>query len=180
VAVLLSTFLLTVIFDLTIAIEVGIVLALFLFVRRLSKTSEVHVIREKIRSGEGEDEVLTEEALDIPKGVDVFEVDGPFFFGVANKFEEAQKQVVRPPKVRIIRMRKVPFMDSTGLRNLRSFYRKCEGNNIHILLSGVNPSVEESLRHDGLYDVIGADNIFDHISKAMKRAGELVDLKFKI
>ncbi|MDR2814792.1 MAG: sulfate permease [Prevotellaceae bacterium] len=174
VAVLLTTFLLTVIFDLTIAIEVGLVLALFLFVRRISKATGVQVIKEKIAPGETEQEVLTEEALSIPKGVDVFEIDGPFFFGVANRFEEAQKQVVRPPKVRIIRMRKVPFMDSTGLRNLRSFYRKCKGEKIHILLSGVNPSVESSLKTDGLYDVIGADNIFDHISKAMKRAEELV------
>lgn len=174
VAVLLTTFLLTVIFDLTIAIEVGLVLALFLFVRRISKATGIQVIKEKIAPGESEQEVLTEEALSIPKGVDVFEIDGPFFFGVANRFEEAQKQVVRPPKVRIIRMRKVPFMDSTGLRNLRSFYRKCRGEKIHILLSGVNPSVENSLKTDGLYDLIGANNVFDHISKAMKRAEEIV------
>jgi SulP family sulfate permease len=174
VAVLLTTFLLTVIFDLTIAIEVGLILALFLFVRRISKATGIQVIKEKIAPGETEQEVLTEQALNIPKGVDVFEIDGPFFFGVANRFEEAQKQVVRPPKVRIIRMRKVPFMDSTGLRNLRSFYRKCRGEKIHILLSGVNPSVEGSLKTDGLYDIIGAENIFDHISKAMKRAEEIV------
>lgn len=175
VAVLLTTFLLTVIFDLTIAIEAGLILALFLFVRRISKATGVQVIKEKIAPGESEPEVLTEEALSIPKGVDVFEIDGPFFFGVANRFEEAQKQVVRPPKVRIIRMRKVPFMDSTGLRNLRSFYRKCRGEKIHILLSGVNPSVENSLKTDGLYDLIGANNVFDHITKAMKRAEELAE-----
>jgi SulP family sulfate permease len=174
VAVLLTTFLLTVVFDLTIAIEVGLILALFLFVRRVSKTMGIQVVKEKIAPSENEQEVLTEEALNIPRDVDVFEIDGPFFFGVANTFEEAQKQVIKPPKVRIIRMRKVPFMDSTGLRNLRSFYRKCEGEKIHILLSGVNPSVESSLKTDGLYDIVGADNIFDHISKAMKRAEALV------
>jgi SulP family sulfate permease len=125
--------------------------------------------------GENEQEILTEEALDIPHGVDVFEIDGPFFFGIANKFEAAQQQVTKPPKVRIIRMRKVPFMDSTGLRNLRNFCKTCRSNKIHIILSGVNPSVEAELKKDGLYDWIGKESIFPHITLAINYAKTLVD-----
>lgn len=175
VVVLLVTFFLTVFFDLTIAIEIGILLALFLFVRRVSKTIGIQVVKNEIQPGENEREILSSEALQIPKDVDVFEIDGPFFFGIANKFEEAQKQVQKKPKVRIIRMRKVPFMDTTGLRNLRTFYKKCQHEKIQIILAGVNEDVINALKQDGLYDIIGNENIYDHIEPAMNRAKQIIE-----
>ena len=126
VAVLLTTFLLTVIFDLTIAIEIGLLLALVLFMKRVSEVTRITVSKDIVDlSHEGE--ILHEdEKLSIPQGVEVYEIDGPFFFGVANKFDECMKTIGDTPRIRIIRMRKVPFMDTTGLHNLESLYRLSE------------------------------------------------------
>ncbi len=171
-AVLVATFLLTVVFDLTVALQVGILLALFLFVRRVSKTVDIQVVKDEIDSGDYSDD--PGDNLHLPKGVDVFEIDGPFFFGIANKFEEAYKQVQKPPKVRIIRMRKVPFLDTTGVKNLTAFYKQCKADKTQIILSGVSDSVLEELKKGGLFDLIGAENIFDQIEDAVHRAEELV------
>ncbi len=178
--VLIVTFLFTIIFKLHIAIVTGILLAIFMFVRRVSQTIGIQVMQNEICPGDNEREILTEEALKIPEGVDVFEIDGPFFFGIASKFEEAQKQVKKKPKVRIIRMRKVPFMDTTGLKNLKSFYMKCKSDRIHIILSGVNEEVITALKTSDLYDLIGKENIFNHINPAMYRAEEIVSSTNKI
>ncbi len=145
-AVLVATFLLTVFFDLTIAIEVGLLLALFLFVRRVSKSTEISMVKNSIHAEDGEAEWHGEKDLIIPKGVDVFEINGPFFFGIANKFDEVARDVEKKPKVRVIRMRRVPFMDSTGLRNLRNFVRISKTDKITVILSGVNEKVMESIK----------------------------------
>lgn len=173
-AVLVATFLLTVFFDLTIAIEVGLLLALFLFVRRVSKTTEISMIKDSIHAEEGEAEWHGEKELIIPKGVDVFEINGPFFFGIANKFEEVARDVEKKPKVRVIRMRRVPFMDSTGLRNLRNFVRISYADKITVILSGVNDKVLDSIKADGLFDYIGTENIHNEISSAIRRAEEIL------
>ena len=123
VSVLLVTFFLTVIFDLTIAIEVGLLIAMFLFMKRVADTTRISVAKDEIDlSNEGEF-TNEEEVLKLPKEVEVYEIDGPFFFGVANKFDDVMHTIGDKPKIRIIRMRKVPFMDSTGLHNLESLYR---------------------------------------------------------
>ncbi|NLF43051.1 MAG: STAS domain-containing protein, partial [Bacteroidales bacterium] len=136
IAVLLVTFFLTVIVDLTVAIQFGLLLAMFLFVKRVMETTDIEVINNEISS---DSELLNEdiEKLNIPKGVEVYEVNGPFFFGVANKFEEAEKQIGKKALIRIIRMRRVPFIDSTGLKNMRSFILRSNKDGFHIILSGV-------------------------------------------
>ncbi|MDR1336075.1 MAG: STAS domain-containing protein [Tannerella sp.] len=173
VAVLLTTFFLTVLFDLTVAIEIGLLLAMLLFMRRMMETTQVSVATETLDlSGEAElphdDEVLA-----IPKGVEVYEINGPFFFGIANKFDECMKQVGDKPLIRIIRMRKVPFMDSTGLHNLESLCRLSRKEGIRIILSGVNGKVHDMLIKNGMDRRIGGENICSHISKALARAREL-------
>lgn len=174
VAVLLTTFLLTVIFDLTIAIEVGLLLAMVLFMRRVSETTKVSVTTNEIDlSDEGEIH-HEEEKLILPKGVEVYEIDGPFFFGVANKFDESMKIIGDKPSVRIIRMRKVPFMDSTGLHNLESLYRLSETEGIRIILSGVKPQVHSVLTKSGFEKKIGAENICSNINEALQKATEAV------
>ncbi|MDR2907784.1 MAG: SulP family inorganic anion transporter [Bacteroidales bacterium] len=174
-AVLIATCLLTVLFDLTIAIEVGLLLALFLFVRRVSRTTEISVIKDSIQAEDGEAEWHSKEDLIIPESVDVFEINGPFFFGIANKFEEVARDVEKKPKVRIIRMRRVPFMDSTGLRNLRNFVSTSRADKITVILSGINDKVMEAIKADGLFDYIGAENIHGEISSAVRRAGEIAN-----
>ncbi len=173
VAVLLTTFLLTVFFDLTVAIELGLLLAMFLFMRRVIETSSVSVLRDIVDLSHESDVHDKDEVLILPERIEVYEIDGPFFFGIANKFDESMRQVRDKPLVRIIRMRKVPFMDSTGLHNLQSFFRMSKKEGIQIVLSGVNENVHNVLDKSGFSEKIGQENICSHISFAVKRAEEM-------
>ena len=177
VAVLLITFFLTVIVDLTVAIEVGVLLAIVLFVRRVMETSQVNVLKEHyVAATEDPEKAAMEntDRLDIPEGVEVYEIDGPFFFGLASRFEELEKMKSNSAKVRIIRMRKVPFIDSTGINNLRNLYERTHKRGVTVILSGVTEKVRASLVKFGVDKEIGEENIFPHIVPALARATELV------
>jgi len=112
--------------------------------------------------------------LTIPAGVEIYEIEGPFFFGVASKFEEIMKQIGDKPQVRIVRMRKVPFIDSTGCHNLESFLKMSEKDGTIVLLSGVNEDVRTVLIKTGIEAQLGKENVLSNIYDAMKRAEELV------
>ena len=170
VAVLLTTFLLTVIFDLTIAIEIGLLLALVLFMKRMSEVTHITVAKDQLDlSNEGEI-YHEEEKLIVPQGVEVYELDGPYFIGVANKFDVCLKTFGVKPRIRIIRMRKVPFMDTTGLHNLESLYRLSTKEKIQVILSGVNEQVRATLVKSSFARTIGEENICSNIHEALKRA----------
>ena len=174
VSVLIVTFLLTVIFDLTIAIEIGLLLAIVLFLRRVTENTEIKVYSEQLDVAEGTD-LSSHEVLDVAKGVSVYEIDGPFFFGVATKFDEMMRSTLGDkPLVRIIRMRKVSFIDATGLHNLEILIHSSQSEGIHIVLSGVKPNVREVLEHAGVDRLVGADHICDHITKAVVMANNIV------
>ena len=175
VAVLLITFFLTVIVDLTVAIEVGVLLAIVLFVRRVMQTSTVSMLEGKVAASEDPemDAMQDTDRLQIPAGVEVYEIDGPFFFGLASRFEEFENRKGGNTKVRIIRMRKVPFMDSTGVNNLRSLCQRTRKRGVTVLLSGVNEKVLESLAKFGVDQEIGKENIFPNIIPALERATEI-------
>ena len=175
VAVLLITFFLTVIVDLTVAIEVGVLLAIVLFVRRVMQTSTVSMLEGKVAASEDpeKDAMQDTDRLQIPAGVEVYEIDGPFFFGLASRFEEFENRKGGNTKVRIIRMRKVPFMDSTGVNNLRSLCQRTRKRGVTVLLSGVNEKVLESLAKFGVDQEIGKENIFPNIIPALERATEI-------
>lgn len=175
VAVLLTTFLLTVIFDLTIAIEIGLLLALVLFMKRMSEVTHITVSKDQLDLSHESEIYHEEEKLTVPKGVEVYEIDGPFFFGVANKFDECMKTIGDKPHIRIIRMRKVPFMDTTGLHNLESLYRLSAKEKIQIILSGVNAQVHETLKKSGFATLLGEENICSNINEALQRAQNLTD-----
>lgn len=151
-AVLLITFFLTVIFDLTVAIEFGLVLACLLFIKRVMETTEVNLFKDEIVPTDADGTVISEEHLHIPDHTEVYEINGPYFFGIANRFEEVVLQTKEQPKVRIIRMRKVPFIDSTGIHNLTNLCEMSHREGVHIILSGVNPKVHEALKKSGFYD----------------------------
>jgi SulP family sulfate permease len=174
VAVLIATFLLTVIFDLTIAIELGLVLAVVLFLRRISESTQISIFKHDIEEAEYIEGNTEAEKLVLPKGVEVYEIEGPFFFGVANKFEETMKMLGDKPKVRIIRMRKVPFIDSTGINNLKSLIRMSVKDKTKILLSGVNDQVHSALEKGGIATQIGKENICSNITDALVRAEEII------
>ena len=149
VAVLLITFFLTVIFDLTVAIEFGLVLACLIFIKRVMETTEVNIFKDEIIPTDTDGTVLQEEHLVIPDHTEVYEINGPYFFGIANRFEEVVMQTNERPKVRIIRMRKVPFIDSTGIHNLTNLCEMSHKEGVHVILSGVNPKVSGTERKSG-------------------------------
>ena len=177
VTVLLITFFLTVIFDLTVAIEVGLLIACVLFMKRVMETTEISVIRDEIDPNKESDLEVHEEHLTLPKGVEVYEINGPYFFGIATKFEEIMSQLGDRPKIRIIRMRKVPFIDSTGIHNLTNLCVMSQKENIHIILSGVNDKVHKVLERSGFYELLGEDNICSNINEAVAKAWESVEKK---
>lgn len=173
ITVLAVTFFLTVIFDLTIAIEMGLLLAIILFLRRVMENTQIKVYSEQLDIAEGS-ETTIHEVLNVNPGVEVYEIDGPFFFGVATKFDEMMRTTLGDkPKVRIIRMRKVPFIDSTGIHNLEILIKSSQEENIQIVLSGVNDKVRAALIHAGVDRLLGDDHICDHITKAVVMANKL-------
>jgi len=176
VTVLVLTFLLTIIFDLTIAIEVGLICACLLFMRRMSETTDVKAVYDEIDLNEDADmQSGNLEHLTIPKGVEVYEINGPYFFGAGNRFEDLMARYGDRPKVRIIRMRKVPFIDSTGLHNLENMCLMSQKEGITIVLSGVNPKVEAVLRRNHFDQLLGEENICNHIDLALVRANSLIE-----
>ena len=175
ITVLLLTFFLTIIFDLTVAIEVGLICACLLFMRRMAETTEVRAILDEIDLNEDADmEKGNLVHLSIPEHVEVYEINGPYFFGAGNRFEDIMARYGQRPKVRIIRMRKVPFIDSTGLHNLENLCLMSQKEGIIIVLSGVNPKVEAVLKNNGFNQLLGEENICNHIDLALARAKELV------
>lgn len=174
IIVLLVTFFLTVIFDLTIAIEVGVLIACLLCMKRMAETTNVSVLSDEIDPMADTDVQGNLEHLIIPEGAKVYEINGPYFFGIGNKFEEMMGDMGGRAKVRIIRMRKVPFIDSTGVHNLSNMCRMCAQMGVKVVLSGVNPTVMKVLENAGMDDVVGKENICSHISLALKRAEEIL------
>ena len=176
VTVLLITFFLTIIFDLTVAIEVGLIIACLLFMKRMSETTDVKVIMDEINE-ESDISKGNIEHITIPERVEVYEINGPYFFGAGNKFEEIMASFGDRPKVRIIRMRKVPFVDSTGIHNLTNLCEMSKNEGITIVLSGVSEKVHAQLQKARFYDLVGEENICSHINLALERAKEIVGEK---
>ena len=174
ITVLLITFFLTVIFDLTVAIEVGLLIACLLFMRRMAETTQIKIIAGEIDPNEETDAEVHEEHLMIPKGVEVYEINGPYFFGIASKFDDIMVNLEKRPKVRIIRMRRVPFIDSTGMHNLQNLCQMSHREGIHIVLSGVQPKVYSVLENNGFCEMLGKDHICPNINVALKKAEEIV------
>ena len=175
---LLITFFLTVIVDLTVAIEVGVVLAIVLFVRRVMQTSNISMLDgNRVAATEDEEAAAMEntDKLDIPAGVEIYEIDGPFFFGLASRFEELEQMKKPGTKVRILRMRKVPFIDSTGVNNLRNLCERTRKRGVTVILSGVTEKVQATLVKFGVDKELGADHIFPHIVPALEKAKELAE-----
>ena len=175
IIVLLVTFFLTVIFDLTVAIEVGVLIACLLCMKRMAETTNVSVLSDEIDPNADSDVMGNLDHLTIPEGVKVYEINGPYFFGIGNKFEEMMGDMGGRAKVRIIRMRKVPFIDSTGVHNLQNMCRMCSQMGVKVVLSGVNPKVMKVIEDAGMDDVVGKENICSHINLALQRAQQILD-----
>ncbi len=173
-AVMWITIVLTVVFDLTIAIEIGLLLSVVLFLKRTSEATSIKIFGSEIDPNIESDLELHEEKLLVPEGVAVYEIDGPYFFGVANKFDEIMTRMSKPPRVRIIRMRRVPFIDSTGLHNLENLCIQSRRQGSIVILSGVTMQVRKTLLKAKFDDIIPEDYICSHINIALKKADEIL------
>lgn len=173
-AILLITFVLTVVIDLTVAIEIGMILAAFQFMRRMSKVSQVNIMTDSENEQADEDDPRAISKYEVPKGVEVFEIKGPFFFGAAFKFKEAMKRSQRKPKVLIIRMRNVPVIDTTGLKTIKEVFHQTKHDGTFFIISGIQPEPMEVFNKSGLIDEIGRENVVKNIEAALQRAHELL------
>ena len=181
VAILLTTFLLTVVFDLTIAISVGLLLAVFALLKRMSESTEISHTTKVLNTNvdvEMPDGKSKEELLHLPDTVEVYEIVGPYFFGVASKFDEKMRTSGKRHNIRIIRMRRVPFIDSTGLNNLEILCRNSKKEKIQVILSGVNPEVLEKIEKTEIPKIIGREYICSNIHLAVEKA-KLLDKEIK-
>jgi SulP family sulfate permease len=177
VAILLTAFLLTILVDITVAVEVGMVLAAFLFMKRMGERSGVithGIFKEDVQAEGSENDPDAISNKEVPAGVEVYEVDGPLFFGVADTLKDLLHDVVFPPKVFILRMRKVPVIDASGLHALAELYKKCQRDHTVLILSGVKGQPARHLKKFGLEEVIGKENIFPHIDLALQRTREII------
>jgi len=172
VAVLVATFLLTVLVDLTVAIEVGMVASAFLFMRRMAEVTNVSAVTRELKDA---DDIYSTDPnglrrRTIPEGVSVFEVNGPFFFGAAETFKDTMGRVAGNPKVLIIRMRNVPAIDSTGMHTLREVAKRSKKDGTLVLLSDVHTQPLMALSKSDVLDEIGEENVFGNIDDALNRA----------
>jgi SulP family sulfate permease len=178
ILVLVSTFLLTVLVDLTVAIQVGVVLSALLFMRRMAEVTQVGYVTRMLNQDEEEnpDDPLSISRRKVPAGVEVFEVSGPFFFGAADKFKNAISAVEDKPRILILRLRHVLSLDATALQALESVHSRARREQTTLLLSGVHAQPLIVLERSGLLDKIGADNIHGNIDDALNRARMLLGL----
>jgi len=177
VMVLLTTFALTIFIDLTVAVEVGIVLAALLFIRRMSEVTNVGMITRELQgNGDDESDPNPVSGRVVPPGVEVFEIQGPFFFGAADRFKEAIRTIEKPVPVIILRIRNVPAVDATGLHMIREFLHQCRKDSTTLVLSGVHTQPLYAMKRSGLWDEIGEENIFGNIDDALNRARKILGL----
>jgi SulP family sulfate permease len=174
VVVLLATFGLTVFVDLTVAIEVGMVLAAFLFMRRMASLAEVSQVPVEALEEEAGDELRTQP---VPRGVDVYEINGPFFFGAAETFKDTLAVVAGKPKVLILRMRRVPAIDATGLHALKDVVHRSRRDGTMVLLCEVQPQPLQALQRSVLMDEIGEEHVLPTLEAALARASEELEVR---
>lgn len=174
IAVLLTTFFLTVIFDLTIAIEIGMLMAVLLFIRRIAASTDIEIINPQAVSDPSQINLHHNKFI-APEGVEIYQIEGPFFFGIATKFNEVMLSLGSKPRVRIIRMRNVPFIDSTGINNLQSLVELAARQHCTILLSGVNERVHRTLEQSGILEEIGENCVFARFEDCLEYASDIVE-----
>lgn len=179
VLILLVTFFLTVIFDLVIAIEIGIVLSSFVLMKRMSDNTTVQLATDLFSNNANSEELFEDELPILPKGVTIYEIHGPLFFGATQTFQDTMNRLQDRPTVLILRMRHVPFIDATGIYRLKEVIKKFEEQNTDIILSGVNNKVLTDLENSEIYSLLNEKNITNSIEKASERAEQIIEARQK-
>lgn len=176
IIVLLTTFFLTVFFDLILAIEIGMILSSFIFMKRMSEATSIqNAVSIFNANDEGTDTLFEEELPELPKDVLLYEINGPLFFGASQKFQEVLTDLNQQPKILILRMRHVPFIDATAINRLKEICRQLQARGTAIIISGAKAEVTAELLKGNLYTVIGVKNVHINIDDAIRRAGEILD-----
>ena len=179
-AVLVTTFLLTVLADLVIAIQIGMILAAFLFMHKMIRFSDVRMLTGACDE-DGRSDGESDFNFAIPPGAEVFEISGPLFFGAAYKFKDAMRLIEKPPRVLIIRMRRVPMIDATGLRALKEVYKESKHRGTKLILTEVyNDQVMEELKDSRLLFAIGKGNVTNNIEEALERCRTLLAEQYPV
>lgn len=174
VAVMLVTFFLTILVDLTVAVEVGMILAVILFMKRMvsvSKIAPLTPLEEWISEGK---EPKPLDIKKLPPHVEVYSITGPFFFGVADSLKSLLNNLEYPPKVFILRLSKVPLIDATGMHALREFHYQCKKSHTQLFLSEVKPSCLKTLKKFGIVKQLGSDHIFTTLHSALDKANKII------
>ena len=177
VAVLLATFFLTILVDLTVAIQAGLFLAMLLFMRRMALVTNVDIVTKELEDIEEPDDPNAVSKRKIPSKVEIFEINGPFFFGASYKFMEAMGQIGAKPKVSIIRMRNVLALDATGIHTLTDAYNKFKKSGVTLLIADLHAQPLFAMERCGLLDMIGEDHVFGNIDDALNRAREILGME---
>jgi sulfate permease, SulP family len=179
IVIMVTTFILTVLVDLTVAIEIGMVLAAFLFMRNMIKLSNVSSLTKELNDNDQMSDPDSVSHYSIPKNVEVYEITGPFFFGAVYKFKDAMKFIEKPPKILIIRMRKVPLIDATGIKTLEEVFRDSKLNGTRLILSEVESlQVREELKVSRLLFTIGKANVTETFKAAVDRSLHILNEHF--
>jgi SulP family sulfate permease len=176
IIILLTTFFLTVVFDLVIAIEIGIVLSSFMFMKRMSESINIQNISSE---NNNEEHLFDEELLSLPKEVLLYEINGPLFFGAARQFQETITNTHLQPKVVIIRMRYVPLIDATGFQSLKEIIKTYNSKGIQVLLSGISETLSKDFEKNDMYKIIKEEFVFRNIASALEKAHLLINKKTK-
>ncbi len=174
VIVLVSTFFVTILVDLTAAIQIGAILSAFIFMKRMSDVTQIKVIAKEVEEDAQEIDRPLNYKFSIPKGVEIYEINGPLFFAVANQLDETDRAIGEKPRVRILRFRDVPVIDASGLHALKSFYHKCKKGHIKLIITGLHIQPLNEIVKANLYDLIGENNVFSNMPDALARAEELM------
>jgi SulP family sulfate permease len=183
IAVLLTTFGLTVLADLTVAVGVGMILAALLFMKRMTEVTNVGIIQHELQDDLVNDDIAEKKDPNatskraIPAGVEVYEINGPFFFGVADRLKDTLRGLEPPPKIFILRMRRVPAIDATGMHALDEFHQKCRRQGTRLLLAGVHAQPMFAMTAYGLIDKIGEESMFENIDDSLAKAREILGLQ---
>jgi sulfate permease, SulP family len=172
--VMLTTFFLTVVFDLTLALQIGLLMAIFLFMRRMALVSNVGVVTREFSDVDPVDDANAIDKKNVPIGVDIYEINGPFFFGAATKFRDTMDRMTKPPLVRIIRMRNVPAIDYTGIHFLEELYDESMKKGINVVFSGMHAQPYKALEHSGFLTKVEPENVCDNIDSALIRANAII------
>lgn len=175
ILILLVTFFLTVVFDLVFAIQIGIVLSSFILMKRMSESLRINKELDSYTPRSTGKYKYEEEQIDLPDGVLSFEISGALFFGAAQKFQDTIGQIHGRPKVLILRVRFVPFIDATGVHRLKELIRYFNNQKVHVIISGATPSVRLDLEKGMIYSVLPKENMLKNIEESIKRAENIIE-----